>query len=63
MVPSISTIHFASKPNSNYAAISFDKSVIGTEYNNHFNYSRNNNFTLVITSQIDSVGDDADNIY
>lgn len=58
----LSTIHFASETDSNYAAISFYKSVVGTEYNNYFNYSGNNNSTLVITSQTDSVGDDADNI-
>ena len=58
----LSTIHFASETTSNYAAISFYKSVVGTEYNNYFNYSGDNNSTLVITSQTDSVGHDADNI-
>ena len=58
----LSTIQFSSEYDSDYAAISFYKSVVGTQYNNYFDYSGDNNSTLVLTSQNDSVGENSDNI-
>ena len=58
----VSSITFKGQNNNNFSQIAFYNSIVGTQYNNYFNYSSNNNSTLVLTSQRDTVGSNSDNI-